>query len=143
LTWVVLLGVMPLFTRLRQRSGDLLGGTAVVRLTSTELPSDEAVAESARHGAQRTYFTTKQLGTYGEHELETLADVLRRHDAGELERETLIIVARTIARKIGFSDEIARTAPLKFLRRFYREQRAALERRLLLGQRKATKFDRH
>ena len=53
--------------------------------------------------------------------------------------EDLEVVAATIARKIGYSERAARSTALHFLRQFYREQRAALEKRMLLRKRKASK----
>lgn len=137
--WVAVFTALPVLTRTRQRAGDFVGGTLVVRVPRAQLLGDEAAPTSVRTGAYR--FTREQLAIYGEHELETLADVLRQAEAGRADTDDLIVVARAIAHKIGYAGDEPRADPLRFLRAFYRAQRDALEKRLLLGQRKASKFD--
>ena len=137
--WLLLVSAMPLLTRRRQRAGDLVADTLVVRVPMARLQVDEAAPASRSAGG--VTFTTKQLSVYGEFELETLADLLRQSEE-RADTTDLVIVARTIAQKIGYSGPEPMQTPERFLRAFYRAQRAALERRLLLGHRKADKHDR-
>lgn len=138
LGWIGLFVALPFLDSGRQRAGDFVAGTLVVRVPRAALLEDEAAPVSVR-GVLR--FTREQLAVYGEHELETLADVLRQADAGRADEDDLVIVAQTIARKIHYAGKFPRTDPLRFLRAFYRAQRDALEKRLLLGKRKRSKFD--
>ncbi len=139
LSWVFVVSALPLLTEQRQRAGDIVGDTVVVRVPRVILQVDEAAPRS--HQMQEIRLTAKQLSIYGEHELETLAGILRQIDAGHADPGELQVVARTIARKVGYRGPEPVQDPTRFLRSFYREQRAALEKKLLLGKRKADKFD--
>ena len=142
--WVVAMVALPFITRERTRAGDLVGGTRVVRLPKAALRRDEAVRRSQPPGevvVDAWTFTNAQLGIYGEHELETLAELLRDAEAGKARFEDLRLVARTIALKIGFQGSAPVEDPSRFLRTFYEQQRAHLERQLLYGKRKASKRD--
>ncbi len=86
-------------------------------------------------------FSRQQLSFYGEHELETLAALLRDAQAGKARPQDLQVVAHTIAKKIGFRGSAPHEDPRRFLRAFYEQQRAHLERQLLFGKRKASKLD--
>lgn len=139
LLWVGLFVALPYLDAGRQRAGDFVAGTLVVRVPRAALLDDEAAPSSMRAPLR---FSRQQLAVYGEHELETLADILRQADAGRADTSDLVIVARTIAKKIRYAGKEPRSDPLRFLRAFYRAQRDALEKRLLLGKRKLSKFDR-
>jgi uncharacterized RDD family membrane protein YckC len=145
--WVGVMTLMPVLTRDRLRAGDLVGGTLVVRVPEGRLLRDQATQATSTHAtsmhaASDIAFTRQQLSVYGEHELETLADVLRKAELGVARDYDLAVVARAIARKIRYDGPEPRTAPLTFLRSFYRAQRTELERRLLFGTRVASKRDR-
>jgi len=142
--WLLVMMLMPLLSRERTRLGDLVGGTLVVRVPKAPLLADEAGRDSLLppapgHVAPR--FEPYQLEIYGEHELETLADLLRQAEQGNAADEDLVLVALTIAGKVGFLGESPRREPARFLRRFYQAQRAHLEGKLLMGKRKGSKFD--
>ena len=143
--WIVAMTALPFLTRERTRAGDLVGGTRVVRLPKAALVRDEAVRHSqppdAPVGADVWTFSPQQLAIYGEHELETLAALLRETQTGKARPEDLQVVARTIAGKIGFQGSAPLEDPRRFLRTFYEQQRAHLERQLLYGKRKASKLD--
>lgn len=142
--WIVVMIALPFFSRERTRVGDLVGGTRVVRVPKAALRRDEAVRHSLAPDApivDAWTFSNEQLGIYGEHELETLAALLRDTEAGKARPEDLRVVAHTIARKIGFRGSAPDEDPRRFLRAFYEQQRAHLERKLLFGQRKASKLD--
>jgi uncharacterized RDD family membrane protein YckC len=137
--WLGLLALLPFFNRDHLRVGDIVGGTMVVRAPrvvlledlSSEAPVRRAGAEPA---APAFRFTNEQLDLYGIYELQVLEDLLRRPTPAA----TLDEVARKIQAKIGWS-----AAPGEdlgaFLRAFYTAQRARLEQRLLLGDRRERK----
>lgn len=135
--WTLVIGAMPLYTRERSRAGDLIGGTIVVGIPQAVLTRDE----SAR-GAKALTFTREELAVYGEHELETLAELLRAVEVGHASVADLRLVAETIQKKIGFVGGEPSKFPKEFLRVFYSAQRDELERRLVLGRRKSNKHDR-
>lgn len=139
LLWVFLMSGLPLFTKLRTRAGDLLGGTAVVRVPKVALKPDATRGERRR--SQRIAFQARHLGVYGEHELETLASIIRDIDAGRSLPDELKTIARTIAKKIGYTGPEPDFATERFLRNFYAAQRRVLEERLVFGKRKADKHD--
>lgn len=134
--WAVVISAAPLYTKERVRAGDLLGGTLVVRIPKPALGTDPSLTAQLR-----VVFTREQLGVYGEHELETLAAVLRDVERNGAEADVLRPIALTIQRRIGFEGAEPASQPLAFLRAFYKAQRAALEERLVLGHRKKDKFD--
>ncbi|MFM1977010.1 MAG: hypothetical protein RL145_1856 [Pseudomonadota bacterium] len=132
--WVSIFTFFPLFNKDRLRIGDLVGGTWVVRTPKQALLRDMAddVVERSRH----YNFTDDQLAAYGIKELQVLEQVLRGGDP-----DTLRSVAQRICTKIGMtyrwdqSDEA-------FLNAYYQGLRGTLESKLLMGNRRADKFDR-
>lgn len=137
--WVFALGLLPLLTKERVRVGDLVGGTRVVRVPTRALLGDEARFTPTTRGTIR--FAEKHLSVYGEHELETLATLLRTLDRREVDEDELRTVTTAIATRTGYDGPEPQRHPALFLRAFYIQQRAALERRLVLGERKADKHD--
>lgn len=137
--WVFVVSLLPVLTKETLRAGDMVAGTVVVRVPRAGLLSDEAAPVSGRTGL---VFAPAQLAVYGEYELEALATLLRDHEGGRMGVGELRTVAQTIARKIGYPGSEPVHDPARFLRLFYRAQRAALEQRLLFGRRKSNKFDR-
>ncbi|MEM1417678.1 MAG: RDD family protein [Myxococcota bacterium] len=140
--WALVMAVLPVLTKEGVRVGDLVGGTRVVRVPSAELRADAADRVSLAPHEAAAAFTDAQLAHYGERELETLADLLRRFEEDRAELHDLHVVATTIAAKIGYGGDLPTQDPPRFLRSFYKHQRAALERQLLFGKRKASKLDR-
>ena len=136
--WVGLVALLPLFTRERTRAGDLVAGTIVVRVPRGDLRRDEA--RGTRSAPIR--FSREQLAIYGEHELETLATVLRSWEDSLATEDDLRVVAAAIARRIRWTGPEPERAPETFLRAFYRDQRTELERLLVLGKRIADKHRR-
>jgi uncharacterized RDD family membrane protein YckC len=133
LVWALLFSLFPLFNRDRLRIGDLLAGTWVVEAPKVALLED--LSRRKDPIAARFQFSPAQLDAYGIAELQKLEEVLRRDDYSAVKA-----VAETIARKIG-----ARVEPIDskaFLTAYYGELRAHLERKLLLGNRKADKYAR-
>ncbi|MDQ3033641.1 MAG: RDD family protein [Myxococcota bacterium] len=138
IAWILVVAMLPVITRERTRAGDLVAGTVVVRVPKTVLMRDEA---RGTRGA-RLRFTREQLAVYGEHELETLAGLLRSFEADKADEGDLQVVAQTIAQRIGWDGDEPRRTPATFLRAFYRDQRTELERALVLGRRIADKHER-
>ncbi|RWF97716.1 MAG: RDD family protein [Mesorhizobium sp.] len=133
LVWALLFSLFPLFNRDRLRIGDLLAGTWVVEAPKVALLEDLSLRKDPV--ATRFQFSAAQLDAYGIAELHKLEEVLRRDDYFAMKA-----VAETIGRKIG-----ARVEPVDsraFLTAYYGELRAHLERKLLLGNRKADKYAR-
>jgi uncharacterized RDD family membrane protein YckC len=133
LVWTLLFALFPLFNRDRMRIGDLLAGTWVVEAPKLALVEDLSRRQDPAAGAFR--FSQAQLDAYGIAELHKLEEVLRRDDYFALRA-----VAETIGRKIGAAPQPYDARP--FLTAYYRELRAHLERKLLLGNRKADKHQR-
>ena len=126
--WATLFLFFPFFNRDRLRVGDLLAGTWVIRSTREKIGTD-----LTRTTDDAIVFSPAQLEAYGVYELETLEDVLRNED-----RAARTTVANAIAIKIGWDRATDIDA---FLRAYYAQLRANLESRLLLGKRRADKFD--
>ncbi|ESX60050.1 RDD family protein [Mesorhizobium sp. M1060] len=133
LVWTLLFALFPLFNRDRMRIGDLLAGTWVVEAPKLALVEDLSQRQDTTTRAFR--FTQAQLDAYGIAELHKLEEVLRRDDYFALKA-----VAETIGRKIGMTIEPVDSRA--FLTAYYGELRAQLERKLLLGNRKADKYQR-
>ncbi|MFN3608930.1 MAG: RDD family protein [Hyphomonas sp.] len=141
--WLALLGLVwsgvfllfPIFNKDKMRVGDLIAGTWVIRTPKTKLMHDITSAASAQETAARFNFTTAQADAYGIHELHVLEDVLRQSTA-EIKQQ----VAARIRAKIGWPQQAGET-DLAFLEAYYAALRRRLEQRILLGDRKADKFD--
>ena len=134
--WVGTFALMPLFNRDRLRVGDLVAGTMVVRAPRSVLLRD-LTADGADAGP-RLSFTPAQLSHYGIYELQVLEEILRTRVSDPAGLET---VCRKIRRKIGWKRSGEDVRADEFLRAFYDAQRAHLEGRLLMGERKERKDD--
>jgi uncharacterized RDD family membrane protein YckC len=128
--WTGVFLLFPLLNKDRLRVGDLLAGTWVIRTTRDKLGADLTTAPLLRAFA----FTGAQLDAYGVYELETLEGVLRRSDT-----KARLTVAQAIIDKIGWSTDV--TDIDGFLTAYYTQLRTHLEKRLLLGKRRADKHD--
>jgi uncharacterized RDD family membrane protein YckC len=133
LVWALLFSLFPLFNRDRLRIGDLLAGTWVVEAPKLKLVEDLSLRQDPV--ASRFHFSSAQLDAYGIAELHKLEEVLRRDDPFAMRA-----VAETIGRKIGAAPQPSDSKA--FLTAYYGELRAHLERKLLLGNRKADKYAR-
>ncbi len=138
--WFVVLGLMPLFNKNRRRVGDLIAGTMVIASPQVELLGDLAdskqVPEAAGAGAAYA-FSKAHLSVYGVYELQVLEKVLRRSgfEAVESQMET---IREKICAKISWTEPV--TDDYAFLAAFYAAQRAFLEGRMLMGDRREDKF---
>lgn len=131
LIWAMIFLFFPLFNRDRLRVGDIVAGTWVVYAPRRKLQADLAGEGQGR--LERFAFTDEQLAIYGEYELQMLEKVLRTGND-----ETLSGVANTIRAKIDwhYDDE-----DYDFLNAYYAALGARLERGMLFGRRRASKFD--
>ncbi len=143
--WMLAFGAVPLLNAGRRRLGDFAAGTVVIRAPNTELLADLVASAVVQKPAVMPaaadvplVFTDEQLSHYGIYELQVLEEVLRRpQDYGD--RDGLRQVRTKIQTKIGGPETTA--DDLKFLQAFYAAQRAHLEQRLRLGDRREDKFD--
>jgi len=92
-------------------------------------PGDEAVRVEER---------AEQLDIYGAYELQTLEAVLRMGNTLD-NASALDAVAQQIQKRIGWTPGTERVGSFEFLGAFYSAQRARLEQRLLLGERRERK----
>jgi uncharacterized RDD family membrane protein YckC len=140
-TWLLVFSLMPLLTADRRRVGDLVGGTIVVREPKVALHRDLAghVARNAgpREPRRAHVFRKDHLVFYGIFELEALEGVLRTR--GRDRKQAMAAVAARIKAKIGWTSRQEDADPETFLRDFYAAQRAHLEQRMLLGERRERK----
>ncbi|TKD53133.1 RDD family protein [Sphingomonas baiyangensis] len=135
LLWAGIFLFFPLFNRDRLRAGDLIAGTWVIETERRRIGADLLAAEPA--AAAPPAFDRAALDAYGEYELHRLEEVLRRDDA-----DAITTVAATIRAKIGHAAAGTGSAgdDRAFLNAYYRALRQHLERRMLMGTRKADKF---
>lgn len=140
--WMLAFGFLPLFNRDRLRVGDLLAGTVVVRTPDAILLDDLTTRPEVVSPAEQVpppVFSPEQLDVYGEYELQVLEQVLRGEGTpGHV--SAVLAVAERIRKKIGW--EGPATHDKLFLQTFYGALRAHLERRMLLGRRRAHKDQR-
>lgn len=135
LVWSCVFLLFPIFNKDKMRVGDLIAGTWVIRTPKTKLMPDIASNTATPEDRQALTFTTAQTDAYGIHELHVLEDVLRQ-STSEIKRQ----VAERIRIKIGWERQTGET-DLAFLEAYYAALRRRLEQRMLLGERKADKFD--
>jgi uncharacterized RDD family membrane protein YckC len=136
MVWALLFAFFPFFNRDRMRIGDLLAGTWVVEAPRRQLAESLSERRSATAATKSFRFSQAQLDAYGIAELHKLEEVLRGDNDAALQT-----VAIAIQRKIGWK---SRTPPdvRPFLIAYYDDLKAHLERKLLLGNRRADKHSR-
>lgn len=147
--WTFVFLLFLLFNRDRARVGDLVAGTRVVVRPKVVLLPDLVAQTHAMAGPgwfpgarpRTAYsFTKQQLAVYGIYELQVLEEVLRG-TSGPDHAAAITAVADKIRLKIGYRDQVPTVNDEAFLRDFYVALRAQLEQKLLLGRRRADKFD--
>ena len=135
LIWCGIFTILPMFNRDRLRIGDMIGGTWVVRAEPVALLKDLSTNPPSR----RYRFTPAELDVYGIAELQVLERLLRQ-PATRGTMETKKDVLNRILDKIGWDDRDAVVSE-SFLDDYYAALRAHLERRALLGDRRADKHE--
>ena len=131
--WFLVFMLFPFFNRDALRAGDLIAGTWVLEAPRVKLAQALSVDDAA--AVPTVYrFGNAELSIYGEHELKTLEDVLRRGDP-----KAMATVQQAILRKIGWEGGAGHER--EFLEAFYRALRARLEGEMRFGKRKRDKFD--
>ncbi|HZC38199.1 MAG TPA: RDD family protein [Sphingomicrobium sp.] len=128
LLWSGIFLFFPLFNRDRLRVGDLVAGTWVVRTERGRLSADLVGSEYQ----PRRVFPPSALNLYGVYELQTLEDVLRNEN-----NDAIATVARTIRAKADLPDD---GDDYGFLADYYAALCAHLERGLMVGRRRESKF---
>jgi uncharacterized RDD family membrane protein YckC len=144
LGWLIVFMLLPLFNRDRLRIGDMVAGTLVVHAPRAMLLQDlgsAATTHSARVTAQYV-FTPEQLDVYGIYELQVLEDVLRGAESNPNSWQALDAVCERIKQKIAWDRDMWRVDPERFLREFYTQLRAHLEKKMLFGKKKQDKYSR-
>lgn len=134
LVWLGVFVFLPVFNKDKLRAGDIVAGTWVIRNPKLELAEDISQAVAGKDTSD-FQFTTAQLATYGEHELQVLEDVLRNSTI-----EVKKAVAERIRKRIGWQP-VPGESDKEFLDAFYKSLRHTLETRMLFGNRKKDKFD--
>ncbi|MDF0696185.1 RDD family protein [Rhizobium sp. MC63] len=141
--WLLVVVVVPLANRRRQRLGDIIAGTLVVDTPRSVLLADLALSAPAAAASQPAFdFQPQHLDIYGKYELQTLEDVLRDSMKASDHKEIAQIV-RTITRRIRYEDTVKPGQELLFLNDFYRAQREHLESLKLFGTLRENKYHEH
>ena len=138
--WALALGLVPLLNKQHRRIGDLVAGTVVIAAPQVALLGDMAASEATstpRPDQREPVFTKAQLSVYGIYELQVLEKILRGSGYDDTERQ-MADVRKNICRKIGWKDPVSDDHV--FLKAFYAAQRAHLEGRMLMGERREDKF---
>lgn len=136
--WMFLVLLVPFLNRKRQRFGDMIGDTLVVDMPKAVLLPDLATSEKPVR--QRFQFDPEHLEIYGRYELQTLETLLRNPPKTQEQYDRMRDVARTIIRKIGYTEKVAPVDQWEFLMAFYAQQRGFLENRHLFGDSRQDKF---
>lgn len=131
LGWAAIFLFLPLFNRDRLRAGDIVAGTWVVENERRKIGID-LIDVAAQNGGAPT-FGADELAVYGTFELHKLEAVLRQNNEAAIKA-----VAATIRGKLGRTDW---GDDRVFLEAYYAALRGELEGGLLMGRRKADKFD--
>lgn len=141
--WLLVVVIVPLANRRRQRIGDMIAGTLVVDNPRSVLLSDLALSSPAKASSRPAFeFLPEHLDIYGKYELQTLEDVLR-DTTKKSNTEEIIKIVRTITRRIRYEDAVKPGQELIFLNDFYRAQREHLESLKLFGKVRENKYHEH
>ena len=135
LIWLGIFTLLPMFNRDRLRIGDMIAGTWVVRAEPVALLKD--LSTTPPSGRYR--FTPTELDVYGIAELQVLERLLRQ-PATRATLDTKKEVQKRILDKIDWDDRDAVESE-SFLNEYYAALREHLERRALLGDRRADKHE--
>jgi len=137
LIWSAIFLFMPALNKDKLRLGDIIAGTWVIKSPKIKLLGDIAKGRGTTATAtSRFTFTPAQLDAYGIHELHILENLLRKSTP-----QVKASVADRIRIKIGWT-RLPDETDTEFLREYYAGLRRNLEQKLLMGQRKADKYDK-
>lgn len=139
LVWTGLFLFFPLMNADKLRAGDIIAGTWVIHAPKIMLHKDISGAgksPTARKDLEGFNFTLEQVDAYGIRELHVLEDVLRQSSP-----DVKASVASRIREKIKWQ-RAPGERDRAFLEAYYAALRKHLEQKLLLGKRKADKFDK-
>jgi uncharacterized RDD family membrane protein YckC len=140
--WILVVSLLPLFSKDRLRLGDYIGGTLVIMKPKQVLSED--LSKASQKTTQTFSFTPEQLAIYGYLELRILEDFIRRADELPMPKGTnlngLNVVAHKIKTRLGYAEPIPPGQERRFLNDFYTAQRGVLERALLFGQQKWNQY---
>ncbi|MBB3308633.1 putative RDD family membrane protein YckC [Rhizobium sp. BK196] len=141
--WLLVVVIVPLANRRRQRIGDMIAGTLVVDNPRSVLLSDLALSPPAKTSSEPAFdFLPEHLDIYGKYELQTLEDVLR-DTTKKPNTEEIVKIVRTITRRIRYEEPVKPGQELVFLNAFYRAQREHLESLKLFGTLRENKYHEH
>ncbi|MBB6221036.1 RDD family protein [Rhizobium leguminosarum] len=140
--WLLVVVIVPLANRRRQRFGDIIAGTLVIDNPRSVLLSDLALSAPAANAQPDFEFLPEHLDVYGKYELQTLEDVLR-DTTKNAQSEEIVQIVRTITRRIRYPDTVKPGQELLFLNEFYRAQREHLESLKLFGTLRENKYYEH
>ena len=140
--WLLVVVIVPLANRRRQRLGDIIAGTLVIDNPRSVLLSDLALSAPAAAAQPEFEFLPEHLDVYGKYELQTLEDVLR-DTTKNAQSEEIVQILRTIIRRIRYPDTVKPGQELLFLNEFYRAQREHLESLKLFGTLRENKYYEH
>lgn len=135
--WLLIVILIPVFSKLNQRLGDMIAGTCVVNQPQVKRATELTHTPQAK--ADRFVFLPIHLEHYGRFELQSLEQILREVNSTQSSYERDIKVAKTIRRKIGYQDGVSDGESRSFLSAFYAAQRAHLEARQMFGDRREDK----
>ena len=138
--WLVIVFIIPIFSKQSQRLGDMIAGTVVVNQPRVAVSSE--LTEKAKDTEERFAFEPMHLEHYGRFELQSLEQILREDKQGRPTYERDVKVAAAIRKKIGFVEPMQYSESRAFLSAFYNAQRAHLEARQMFGDRREDKFHR-
>ncbi len=136
--WMLLVLLVPLFNKKRQRLGDMIAGTYVIDQPQSVLLPD--LAANGTSQAAGFVFDTVHLEVYGRYELQVLEEILRQKPRTPEAVTRMEDVSKTIQRKIGYAEKVAQGDNWDFLSDFYRQQRQYLESRQLFGDAREDKY---
>ena len=138
LIWMLLVLLVPLFNKKRQRLGDMIAGTYVIDQPQSVLLPDLAAHTTSQQAG--FIFDTVHLEVYGRYELQVLEEILRQKPRTPEAKKRMDDVSATIQRKIGYAEKVGTGDNWDFLSDFYRQQRQYLESRQLFGDAREDKF---
>jgi uncharacterized RDD family membrane protein YckC len=135
--WLLIVILIPVFSKLNQRLGDMIAGTCVVNQPQVKQAKELTAAPNAR--ADRFIFNAQHLEHYGRFELQSLEQILREVNSTQSSYDRDVKVAKTIRGKIGYGENVGDGEARNFLQAFYAAQRAHLEARQMFGDRREDK----